>query len=173
MIKKLLILLGALVIVFILGTGVTVAAALFGNAQKCPSGPGTLRSDKELLRLIETRGLTISDAEATALIQKTFSEKVHDPRLCFSQGLVHISGNIKAKGISPSFYVSTGVDLSGPTPKTKNLDIRIGSIPNIFIFSPIEKMIEGMINDNLSQMRSQDRYSIELNPGSAVIKKVK
>ena len=173
MIKKFLLFLGIVVVVLVLGTGVTVATAVFGKAQKCPSDPGPRRSDKELLNLIETNGLTIGDSEATALIQKSLSEKIEDPRVCFSQGLAHLSGNIKTGGVSPSFYVSTGLDLSGPTPKTKDLDIRIGSIPNLFIFNPIEKIIEGIINDNLSQMKVQGKYSVEFNLGAATIKKVR
>lgn len=171
--KKFLLLVGTLVIIFVLIAGATIAAALLGKAQVCPKGSGVVRNENQLLYLVETKGLTIEDSEATALVQKSLSEKVTDPRVCFTEGLVHLSGNIKGRRISPSFYVSTGIDASGPTPKTKNLDIRIGGLPNLFIFTPIEKMIEGIINYNLSQARMEGKYSIEFSSGSATIKKIK
>ncbi len=172
--KKLLGILGLLVLLFILGTGVTVAAALFGKAPQCPlTNAVKVRSENELIRQIETKGLVLTDAEATGLVSKSLSAKIIDPRVCFTKDFVHLSGKLKLGRISPSFYVSTGVDLTGPTPKAKNLDIRLGSLPNFFIFTPVEKMIEGIINDNLAKAQFEEKFAIEFKEASATIKKIK
>lgn len=164
---------GILVVVGLVGTGVTVAAAVLGKAEKCPAGPGPARSDKEIINLIETKGATVTDAEATTLAQKYLAGKVEDPRVCFTPGLAHLSGNIKLGSLNPSFYVSSGIDLSGSTPRTVNLDIRIGSLPSLSFLSPAQKAVENLINENLSKMRTQEKYSVEFSQGSVEIKKVR
>lgn len=157
----------------ILLTGATVAAALFGNAQKCPEPvEGQARSEQELTKLLETKGLTLTDAEATALAEKYLADKVENPRVCFTPGLGHLSGHVKVGTLSPSFYVSTGIDLSGPTPKTKDLDIAVGSVPGGFILAPVNSIVEGIINDNLSKARMEEKFSVEFNQGSVTIRKV-
>ena len=175
--KKLFLVIGTLVVVGIILTGATAAAALFGNAQKCPSTPsgrsGQVRSEQELTRLLETTGLTLTDAEATALAQKYLADKVEDPRVCFTPDLGHLSGNVKVGGLTPSFYVSTAIDMSGATPKTKDLDIRIGSVPGGFLLAPVNLIVENLINENLSKARSQEKFSVEFSQGSVTIRKVK
>lgn len=173
MFKKILLVIGILVVAGFLITGATVAAAVFGKAKTCPSASsGQVRSEKEILRLLETKGLTLTDAEATSLVQKSFAQKIEDPRVCFTPGLGHLSGRVKLGSLNPSFYVSTGIDTSGTTPKTKDLDIRVGSVPGGFILAPVEAILQNLINDNLSQARIEEKYSVEFGQGTATIKKL-
>ena len=174
MVKKLFLILGILIVVGLVGTGVTVAAAVLGKAQKC-SEPveGQVRSEQVLENLIETTGVTIPDAEATALAQKYLAGKVSDARVCFTPGLGHISGSINLGAVNPSFYVSTGIDVSGATPKTVNLDIRIGSLPSLSFLSPAQKAIENLINENLSKARLTKKYSVAFGQGQAEIVRAK
>ena len=173
MFKKILLFLGIFIAVFLLASTILVASAIIGKAPSCPEGPGKVRAEKDLLYLVETKGLTLSDSEATALIQKPLSEKIADPRICFTKNLLHLSGKIKAGKIMPSFYITAGLDLTQATPKTKDLDIRIGSVPNLFIFSPVEKMLEGIINGNLSKMEAREKYAVEFDEGKATIRRVR
>lgn len=172
MVKKIFLIIGILIVIGIVAVGATAAATVFGKAQKCPSAAGVARNEQELMRQLETSGLTLTDAEATALAQKYLADKVTDPRVCFTPGLGHLSGNVKLGSLSPSFYVSTGIDVSGPTPKTKNLDIRVGSVPGGFVLAPVNAIVAGLINENLSKAKMTEKFSVDFGQGTATIKKI-
>lgn len=151
------------------GIGTLAGTALLGQAPKCPSAGGTARTEKELGDLLEKTGsVTTTDSEATQIAQNYVAGKVQDTRVCFTQGLAHASGHIQLGSFSPSFYASAGIDLSGNIPKTSNLDVKVGSLPDIPILSSqVESFVTNLINDNLAKVQLKKKYSLQFSNGSA------
>lgn len=159
--------------VIILGVGGLVSTAVFGKAPKCPAQGNAARSDKEIGDAIEKKGATITDGEATTLTKKYVGNFIDDPRVCFTSGLGHLSGNIKLGPVNPSFYASTGVDLSGSYPKAVNLDIKVGALPDIpFISARAEQAVTILINQNLAKFKLAKKYSANFTSGSVTIQKL-
>ena len=160
--------------VVILAVGGLGAAAVVGQAPKCPNTNATARSEKELGDLLEkTKTVTVTDGEATTFAKKYVGDKVADPRVCFTDSLAHASGNITLGPISPSFYASAGIDLSGNTPKATNLDIKVGALPNIPVLSSqVEQAVTNLINENLAKAKLSKKYSANFVLGSVTVKKI-
>ena len=158
----------------IIGIGGMATAALLGQAPKCPSAAGGSRSEKELGDILDKTGsVTTSDAEATAIAQNYVAGQVNDARACFTPGLAHASGNIQLGPLTPSFYASAGIDLSGSTPKATNLNIKVGSLPNIPVLSSqVGSLVTNLINKNLAKVQLKKKYSIQFQQGSATITKL-
>ena len=118
--------------IMVFGTLAAGAAVLLGKAPECPTqGSSSARSEKEIGDTLEQGSVNITDGEATTLAQGYIGGKVDEARVCFTEGLGHVSGKMNLGSVSPSFYVSAGVDLSGSVPKATNLSIQLGSLPNI------------------------------------------
>ncbi len=169
--------LGIILILALLGVGAVgglAGTALLGKAPECPSAAGAARSEKELGNLLEKSGsVTTADGEATTIAQKYVAGKVTDGRVCFTPNLAHASGKIALGPVTPSFYASAGIDLSGTTPKTVNLDIKVGSMPDVPVVSDQAKnLIEKLINDNLAKVTLDKKYSIQFSQGSATVNKL-
>ena len=158
----------------IIGIGGAAGAALLGQAPTCPSQGGAPRSEKELANLLDKTGtVTTTDPEATAIAQNYVAGQVNDARACFTPGLAHASGNIQLGPLTPSFYASAGVDLSGPTPKATNLNIKVGSLPNIpALSSQVGSLVTNLINKNLAKVQLKKKYSIQFQSGSATVGKL-
>lgn len=158
----------------IIGIGGLTGTALLGQAPKCPAGSGFARSEKELADLLDRSGsVTTTDAEAGAIAQKYAAGKVQNVEICFTSGLAHASGNIKLGPFNPSFYASAGVDLSGTTPRAVNLDIKIGSLPDVPVLSSqAESFVTNLINENLGKVKLEKKYSVQFTNGSATITKL-
>lgn len=156
----------------IVGAAGAATLALTGQAPVCPTPGGPARSENAIGDTLEQGSVTITDAEATTLAQRYVGNKVSNGRVCFTEGLGHISGKIKLDSVSPSFYVSGGVDLTGSTPKATNLNIQLGSLPNLpFISAIAEKAINKFIGESLEQVDLNQRYSATFTNGSVTIRK--
>ncbi len=159
--------------VIVFGTLAAGAAVLLGKAPECLSQESSsARSEDEIGNILGKGSVNITDGEATALAQKYIGGKVDDARVCFSEGQGHISGKMNLGSVSPSFYVSGGVDLSGSVPKATNLSIHLGSLPNIL---PLSRMatdkINSLISENLSKFELKQKYSVSFTNGSVTISK--
>ena len=170
---------GFVIILVILGVVViavagAAAAAVIGQAPKCPSQGGTTRSEKVIGDILEKSGVvTVTDSEATTIAQKYVAGQVQDARVCFSTGLGHASGSIKLGPVSPSFYASAGVDLSGVNPKTTNLNIKVGALPNMpYISDQVGKIVADLINENLDNIQLKKKYSAQFSTGSVTVTKL-
>lgn len=156
----------------ILGTAGVAGLALFGKAPACLTQAGSARSEKVIGDTLEGGSVTIVDSEATTLAQNYLGGKVNDAKICFTKGLGHVSGRINVGGVSPSFYVSGGVDLTGSTPKATNLQIQLGSLPNLPLISGLaEGMVNKLIKENLGKISLDQKYSADFSDGSVTIKK--
>lgn len=169
---------GVILIIFVvfgvlaLGTAGAAGLALIGKAPACLSQAGSSRSEKAIGDTLEGGSVTITDSEATTLAQNYLGGTVNDAKVCFTKGLGHISGKIKVGGVSPSFYVSGGVDLTGATPKATNLQIQLGSLPNLPLISSLaEGMVNKLIEENLGKISLDKKYSADFSDGSVTIKK--
>lgn len=166
---------GIILVVFLIliagGVGAGVLA-LTGKAPSCPTPGGAARSEDTIGDTLEQGSVTITDAEATTLAQKYVGDKVSDGRVCFTQGLGHISGKINLGSVSPSFYVSGGVDLTGSAPVATNLNIQLGSLPNLPVVSVIaEKAINKFVSESLEKVELNQKYSATFTNGSVTIQK--
>lgn len=166
----LLLIISGILVFGLVGAG---AAVLLGKAPECSTaGASSARSEKEIGDILGQGSVNISDGEATALAQSYLAGKVDDARVCFSEGLGHISGKINLGSVSPTFYVSGGVDLSGSAPKATNLSIQLGSLPNIPALSSIAAdSLNSLISENLSKFELNQKYSASFAPGSVTISK--
>lgn len=160
-----------ILVVIILAVGGLGIAAMVGQAPKCLSAGGSARSEKELGDLLEkSKTVTVTDGEATTIAKNYIGNKVNEPGICFTQGLAHASGNIKLGPITPSFYATAGVDLSGPNPKATNLDIKVGAMPNIpVVSSQVEQAVTNLINENLAKAQLKKKYSVQFSNGTATV----
>lgn len=160
-----------ILIVAVLGIGALATTALLGQAPQCPNTTGPARTEKVIGDLLEKSGsVTATDSEATTIAQKFVASKAQNVRVCFTQGSAHASGNIQLGSLTPSFYASSGIDLSGPAPITSNLDIRVGSLPNIPVLSSqVESFVSKLINENLAKVNLKKKYSIQFSQGSATV----
>jgi hypothetical protein len=165
----LLIVLGIVVV----GTAATGAAVLLGKAPQCPAqGSPSARSEKEIGDTLDNGSVTITDGETTTLAQNYIGGQVDDARVCFTEGLGHISGKKNIGSFSPSFYVSGGVDLSGSVPRATNLSIQLGSLPNIPLISSLAtNTINALISENLAKFELKQKYSASFTNGSLTISK--
>lgn len=148
-------------------------AALLGQAPKCPSQ--SLPADEKALadQLDKTGSITVSDAQATSIAQKYLADKVENTGVCFTAGLAHASGNIKLGPFNPSFYASTGIDLSGSTPRATNLDIKVGSLPDIPVVSgQVKQFVTNLINENLGKVQLKKKYHVNFSAGSTTVTKL-
>ena len=154
--------------------GGMAGTALLGKAPECPSAASTARSEKELENLLEKSGaVTATDGEATTIAQKYIGAKVTDGRVCFTTNLAHASGKLTLGPVTPSFYASAGIDLSGTTPKTVNLDIKVGSMPDVPVVSDQAKgIVQKLINDNLAKVTLKEKYSVLFSQGSVTVNKL-
>lgn len=163
-----------ILIAAIAAVGGVAGTALLGQAPKCPSGPGAARTEKEIGDLLEKTGsVTTSDPEATTIAQNYVAGKVDDARVCFTPGLAHASGNAKLGPLTPSFYASAGIDLSGTSPKATNLDIKVGSLPDIPVLSgQVEGFVNNLINENLAKVTLKKKYSVNFSTAAATVTKL-
>lgn len=163
-----------ILVAIVVGIGGLAGTALLGQALKCPSEAGAARTEKELGNLLEKSGsVTVSDIEATTIAQKYIADKVDDARVCFTTNVGNASGNLKLGPLTPSFYASAGVDLSGATPKTTNLDIKIGSLPDIPVLSDqATQVVANLINENLAKVQLKKKYAVQFAVGSVTVSKL-
>jgi hypothetical protein len=158
--------------ILLLGVGGAAGAALVGQAKQCPDAGTIARSEKAIGDAIGNGSTTITNGEATTLAQNYIGGKVTDGRICFTDGLGHVSGKIDLGSVSPSFYVSAGVDLSGSTPKATNLSIQLGSLPNIPAISSLAQgKINELIEQNLAKIELKEKYTAQFSNSSVTIKK--
>jgi hypothetical protein len=159
------------VIITIISAG---TAAVVGQAPQCPSQASAARSEKEIGNLLEKSGaVTVTDSEATTIAQKYVAGRVNDTRVCFTTNLGHASGNIELGPVSPSFYASAGVDLSGTSPRATNLNIKVGALPSMpFISDQVGKIVTDLINENLAKIEMKQKYSAQLSTGSVTVTKL-
>ncbi|OGD92703.1 hypothetical protein A2697_04030 [Candidatus Curtissbacteria bacterium RIFCSPHIGHO2_01_FULL_41_44] len=159
------------VIIAIVGAG---GAAVIGQAPRCPNQGSVAGNEKEIGDLLEKSGsVTVSDGQATTIARKYLGDKVQDPRVCFTSGFAQASGNIKLGPVSPSFYASAGIDLSGASPKATNLDIKVGALPSMpFVSAQVEKIVSDIINENLAKVTLKKKYSTQFSRGSVTVTKL-
>lgn len=164
----------AIIILFaIIGLAGATGAALLGEAPQCPNETGAARLEKQLGDILEKGSVTINNTEATTLARGYVGSKISDLRVCFTGGLAHASGKLPLGNLTPSFYVSIGVDLQGATPKATNLNIKVGSLPDVPVLSDqVGKTLTDLINQNLGKFQMKEKYSVEFVAGSATIKKL-
>ncbi|OIP57290.1 MAG: hypothetical protein COX79_05260 [Candidatus Levybacteria bacterium CG_4_10_14_0_2_um_filter_36_16] len=169
---------GAIAIIFmvlgviVVGSAGAGAAALLGQAPQCQSQAAGVRSDKEIGDALEKGSITITDGEATTLAQNYIGGQVEDGKICFTKGLAHFSGKKNLGSITPSFYVTAGVDLTGSVPNATNLSIQFGSLPNNPILSSLAQgVINKLIADDLSKIELKQQYKASFTDGSVTISK--
>ena len=158
--------------VFVLALAGAGAAAVLGKAPGCANLGTTARTESQIGNTLNQGSVTITDGEATTLAQNYLGSKVNDARVCFTAGLGHISGKINLGSITPSFFISGGVDLSGSVPKATNLNIQLGSLPNIPALSSFASTaLNTLISENLSKFKLDQKYSAAFVNGSITIGK--
>lgn len=158
--------------ILVLGGAGAAIMALTGKAPACTNQGGPARTEDAIGKALDEGSVTITDGEATTLAQNYIGGKVEDARICFTKGLGHISGKINLGGVNPSFYVSGGVDLTGTTPKTTNLKIQLGSLPDLPLVSNLaEGMINKLIEENLDKISLNRQYTAIFSPGSVTVRK--
>lgn len=163
---------GLVVLVGALSLGALAGAALFGSAPTCPEGPGAARSEKALGDAIERGGVTIPDAEATAIVRRYVGSAVEYARACATSGAGHLSGQIPLGPLHPAFYASGSVDLSGTTPRVVNLHVRVGAVPTVpYVTGAVEEAVTNLINTQLAGIRLTKHYAIVFSDGSVTIRR--
>lgn len=157
----------------ILGTVGAGALVLTGKAPACQNQGGSARTGDAIGETLDQQGsVTITDGEATTFARSYLGDQIKDPRVCFTKGLGHVSGKINLGSVSPSFYVSGGVDLVGSTPKATNLKIQLGALPDLpFISALAQGTVNKLITDNLGQIELKEKYSADFSEGSLTVTK--
>ena len=163
------VLIAALLLVGIIIAG--GAAAVYGQAPRCTSEPGDARSTQQIGDALDGSGrVTLSEAEATTIARGYVGALVNEGRVCFTPGAAHLSGKLPLGPVTPSFYASLGVDLSGSTPRTTNLDVKVGALPSLpGISDQAANVVSGLINQNLAQFKMDQPHAVEFGAGSATI----
>lgn len=147
-------------------------AALLGQAPTCPNQ--SLPADEKVLaeQLDKSGSAKVSDAQATSIAQKHLADKVENAGVCFTTNLAHASGKIKLGPFNPPFYASAAIDLSGSTPRAVNIDIKVGSLPDIPIVSgQVKQFVTNLINKNLGKVQLKKKYHVNFSTGSATVTK--
>lgn len=160
------------VAISVIGTIGAGTLALTGKAPMCQTPGGAARTEDEIGDALDQGSVTITDEEATTLSQRYLVDVVKDGRVCFTPGSGHISGKIKVGSVSPSFYVSGGVDLTGTAPKATNLKIQLGALPNLPLISSLAQgAVNKLISESLEKIELKEKYSATFSEGSLTIKK--
>ncbi len=158
--------------------GVVVAgagAAVYGQAPQCASEPGDARSTQAIGDALDASGrVTLIDSEATTIARGYVGGQVDEARLCFTPGAGHLSGKLPLGSVSPSFYASAGVDLSGPTPRTTNLEVNVGALPNVpGVSDQVGRIVGDLINQNLAKLRLDQPYAANFAASSVTVTKLR
>lgn len=153
-----------------LGTVGAGAAIVLGKAPLCPNAGTTARSEKMIGDILEKGSVTITDGEATILAQNYIGKQVTDAHVCFTKGTGHLSGTVNLGAVKPTFYLTSGVDLTSAVPKVTNLGIQLGSLPNVSALSSLAQgVLNQMVSDALSKFELKKQYSATFSEGSVMI----
>ncbi|HEY3118044.1 MAG TPA: hypothetical protein VGK54_14980 [Chloroflexota bacterium] len=162
-------------IVVLLGAAVAGAgAAVYGQAPECPSQPGDARSTQSIGDILGASGrMIVNDGEATTIARGYVGDRVNEARVCFTPGAGHLSGKLPLGSVAPSFYASAGVDLSGPTPRTTNLEVKVGALPNLpGVSDQVARIVSDLINQSLEGWRLDQPYAADFATGSVTVTKL-
>jgi len=153
-----------------LGTVGAGAAIVLGKAPLCPNAGTTARSEKMIGDILENGSVTITDGEATTLAQSYMGRQVTDARVCFTKGAGHLSGTVNLGVVKPTFYLTSGVDLTSAVPKVTNLGIQLGSLPNVPALSSLAQgALNQIVSGALSKIELKKQYSATFGEGSVTI----
>lgn len=135
-----------------------ISAAFFGKAPTCPNNQvsGTAL---DLKSLEKTGTITMTNAQATKMLNQTPNDSFQDLAACFTENEAHISGKLAKAPFKPSFYISVSPDIEGTNLKVKNVKAQVGWLPSI---KPIENFATERINEYIADMRSQESINVEI-----------
>ncbi|MBM2812577.1 MAG: hypothetical protein HW416_3336 [Chloroflexi bacterium] len=163
-----------LVVVLMAAVVAAGAAVVVGAAPRCSTEPGTARSAQEIGDVLDEDGVVVvTDAEASSIARRYVGGVVEDGRVCFTPGAAHASGKLPLGPVTPSFYATLGVDLTGPVPSVTDLDVTLGALPSLpGLSAPIKQAVADLVNQNLARWQLEQEYAADFTAGSVAVKKV-
>jgi hypothetical protein len=115
--------------------------------------------------------VTLTESEITSRANQFIKEKGGDigtVQVCIYSGSGATTGEVDLPVGNAKFKATGTVSLDGPHPVAEFDDIEVGNIPGV-VMDPFESAVEDAIQELLNDIDLTHTYTVELQPGQAVI----
>jgi len=115
--------------------------------------------------------ITLTESEVTSRANTFIDEEggdIADVQVCIYSGSGAATGQVDVSVGDAKFKVTGTVNLTGEHPVAEFDDIELGSIPGV-VMDPFESAVEDAIQELLDDIGLTHVYTVELQPGQAVI----
>ncbi len=115
--------------------------------------------------------ITLTESEITSRANKFLRDKggdVAEVRVCIYSGSGAATGKVDLPVGTAKFKATGTLDLTGDHPDAKFDDIEVGNVPGV-VLAPFESAVEDAIQELLDDITLDHTYTVELQPGQAVI----
>ena len=115
--------------------------------------------------------ITLTESEITSRANQFIKDEGGDigsVQVCIYSGSGAATGQVDLPVGDAKFKVTGTVSLSGPHPVAEFDDIEVGNIPGV-VMDPFESAVEDAIQELLDDIDLTHTYTVELQPGQAVI----
>ena len=115
--------------------------------------------------------ITLTESELTSRANKFLKDEGGDiasVQVCVYSGSGAVTGQVDLPVGDAKFKATGTVSLSGPHPVAEFDDIEVGNIPGV-VMDPFESAVEDAIQSLLDDVNLTHVYTVELQPGQAVI----
>lgn len=115
--------------------------------------------------------VTLTESEVTSRANQFIKEEGGDigtVQVCIYSGSGAATGEVDLPIGNAKFKATGTVSLDGPHPVAEFDDIEVGNIPGV-VMDPFESAVEDAIQELLDDVNLDHTYTVELQPGQAVI----
>jgi len=115
--------------------------------------------------------ITLTESEITSRANRYLRDKggdVAEIRVCIYAGSGAATGDVDLPLGTAKFKATGTVELTGGHPVVQFDDVEVGNVPGV-VLSPFKSAVESAIQDQLDDVDLDHVYTVELQPGQAVI----
>jgi hypothetical protein len=176
----------SLVMILVVLVLITGALAVTGGPSACtPGGTAPIENTPENAAAFDTKwdqmdaqldggtpaSVTLTESEITSRANTFIDEQggdIADVQVCIYDGSGAATGEVDLLVGSAKFKVTGTVTLTGEHPVAEFDDVEIGNIPGAIV-DPLTGTVEDAIQELLDDITLKHTYTVELQPGQAVI----
>jgi hypothetical protein len=118
-----------------------------------------------------TASATFTESEVTSRANQFIDEKggdIGDVQVCIYSGSGAMTGSVDLPVADAKFKVTGTVNLTGEHPVAHFDDVEVGNVPGV-VLDPFQSTVEDAIQQLLDDVTLEHNFTVELQPGQAVI----